>query len=40
MDRAAATRFGFKSESNRVAKCFARVSVSYNIYPVSLKEIG
>ena len=38
---AAAPRFGFKSESNCVAKCFARkVSASYNVYPVSMKEIG
>jgi hypothetical protein len=34
-------RFGFKSESNCVAKCFAqKVSASANVYPVSMKEIG
>jgi hypothetical protein len=41
LDGAAAPRFGFKSESNCVAKCLARkASASYNVYPVSMKEIG
>jgi|HubBroStandDraft_6_1064221.scaffolds.fasta_scaffold247107_2 hypothetical protein len=37
----AAPRFGFNCKSNCVTKCFARkVSASYNVYPVSMKEIG
>ena len=41
MEGAAAPRFGFKSESNCVAKCFARkVSASEKVYLGIMKEIG